>query len=83
MKCSTYLVEEMAKAAERHGQKNRAKVPRHSGLSFIPEVADVARHRAQMLAFTHIVPSLPSADAARRRVPGIMLAPFTCAMATC
>lgn len=56
------LVEEMAKAAERHGQKNRAKIFRdiqdyHSS----PEVAGDAATAsgAKMLAFTHIVPSLP------------------------
>ncbi len=56
------LTEIMAQAAERHGQKNRAKVFRDiPGYHSSPEVAgDVATAAgAKMLAFSHIVPAVP------------------------
>ncbi|RJT25056.1 MBL fold metallo-hydrolase [Chakrabartia godavariana] len=56
------LVEDMAKAAERHGQKGRAKIFRdiqtyHSSPQVAGDAATAAG--AKMLAFTHVVPSLP------------------------
>lgn len=56
------LVESMAKAAERHGQKNRAKIFRDiQNYHATPQEAGdtAAAAGAKMLAFTHIVPSLP------------------------
>ena len=56
------LTEIMAQAAERHGQKNRAKIFRDiPGYHSSPDVAgDVATQAgAKMLAFTHIVPAVP------------------------
>lgn len=56
------LVGDMAKAAERHGQKGRAKIFRDiQNYHITPEAAgdSATAAGAKMLAFTHIVPSLP------------------------
>ena len=56
------LVETMAQAADKHGQPKRGKIFRDiQGYHASPEEAgDVAKAAgAKMLAFTHIVPSLP------------------------
>lgn len=56
------LVEEMAKAADRNGQKGRAKIFRDIQTYHIsPETAakSATAAEARMLAFTHVVPSLP------------------------
>ncbi len=56
------LVEEMAKAAERNGQPGRAKIFRDiQNYHVTPEAAadSATAAGAKMLAFTHIVPSLP------------------------
>jgi ribonuclease Z len=56
------LVETMAKAADKHGQPNRAKIFRdiqdyHASPEEAGDIAQAAG--AKMLAFTHVVPSLP------------------------
>ena len=56
------LVEEMAKAAERNGQPGRAKIFRDiQNYHVTPEAAadSATAAGAKMLAFTHVVPSLP------------------------
>lgn len=56
------LVEEMAKAAERNGQKGRAKIFRDIQTYHIDPVTAAESAKAadaKMLAFTHVVPSLP------------------------
>ena len=58
------MVQAMAEAAARHGQPNRAKVFRdiqsyHASPEEAGEVASAAG--AKMLAFTHLVPSVPKA----------------------
>lgn len=57
------LVEEMAKAADRHGQKGRTKIFRDIQTYHIDPITaakSATAAEAKMLAFTHVVPSLPS-----------------------